>query len=182
MRAAGALFSPSTGVVDSHALMLSLWGEAEDRGAAIALHAPVAGGAVGDGRIRIEVGGAETTTLACRILVNSAGLDAPTLAACFKGLPLATVPESHLAKGSYYGLAGRSPFRHLIYPVPVPGGLGTHVTLDLAGRARFGPDVEWVEARRLSRRSGARRVASTRRSGATGRICPTARSSRIMRA
>jgi L-2-hydroxyglutarate oxidase LhgO len=147
VRAAGALFSPSTGVVDSHALMLSLEGEAEDRGATIAFHAPVTGGAVGDNGIRLEIGGAEATTLACRELVNSAGLDAPALAACLKGLPLASVPESHLAKGSYYGLAGRSPFRHLVYPVPVPGGLGTHVTLDLAGRARFGPDVEWVGTR-----------------------------------
>jgi L-2-hydroxyglutarate oxidase LhgO len=147
VRAAGALLSPSTGIVDSHALMLSLLGEAEDRGAAIAYNAPVTGGAVGDGDTRIEVGGADSMTLACRELVNSAGLDAPALAACLSGLPLATVPRGHLAKGSYYGLAGRSPFRRLIYPVPVPGGLGTHVTLDLAGRARFGPDVEWVEAR-----------------------------------
>jgi L-2-hydroxyglutarate oxidase LhgO len=147
VRAAGALLSPSTGIVDSHALMLSLLGEAEDRGAAIAYNAPVTGGTVGDGGIRIEVGGAEAMTLACRGLVNSAGLDAPAIAACLSGLPLATVPRGHLAKGSYYGLAGRSPFRHLIYPVPVPGGLGTHVTLDLAGRARFGPDVEWVETR-----------------------------------
>ena len=151
VRAAGALLSPSTGVVDSHALMLSLRGEAEDRGAAIAFHAPVLSGHVGDGAagglLRIDVGGAETTTLACRMLINSAGLDAPAVAARFSGLPPGTVPRSHLAKGSYFSLAGRSPFRHLVYPVPVPGGLGTHVTIDLAGRARFGPDVEWVETR-----------------------------------
>ena len=147
VRAAGALLSPSTGVVDSHALMLSLRGEAEDRGASLAFHAPVAGGTVGQGGIRIEVGGAAPMALACRELVNSAGLDAPAVAACLAGLDAATVPQSYLAKGSYFGLAGRAPFGRLIYPVPVPGGLGTHVTLDLAGRARFGPDVEWVARR-----------------------------------
>ena len=151
VKAAGALLSPSTGVVDSHALMLSLLGEAEDRGAMIAFRAPVLSGAVGGavqgGPSRIEVGGTERTTLACHMLVNSAGLDAPALAARLAGLPAATVPHSYLAKGSYFGLTGRSPFRHLIYPVPVPGGLGTHVTLDLGGRARFGPDVEWVQER-----------------------------------
>ncbi|HVO14512.1 MAG TPA: NAD(P)/FAD-dependent oxidoreductase [Alphaproteobacteria bacterium] len=147
VRCAGGLFSPSTGVVDSHALMLSLRGEAEDRGAALAFHAPVTGGAVGDGTIRLEVGGAEAMALECRALVNAAGLDAPAVALCFAGVPASEVPRAYLAKGNYYGLAGRSPFTHLIYPVPVPGGLGTHVTLDLAGRARFGPDVEWVETR-----------------------------------
>jgi L-2-hydroxyglutarate oxidase LhgO len=147
VRAAGALLSPSTGVVDSHALMLSLRGEAEDLGGAFAFRAPVAGGTVGQGGIRLEVGGAAPMALACRELVNSAGLDAPAVAACLAGLDAATVPQSYLAKGSYFGLAGRSPFGRLIYPVPVPGGLGTHVTLDLAGRARFGPDVEWVERR-----------------------------------
>lgn len=147
LRCAGALFSPSTGVVDSHALMLSLRGEAEDRGAAMAFRAPVAGGAVGDGAIRLEVGGVDATALECRVLVNAAGLDAPAIALCLAGVPAAAVPRAWLAKGNYYGLVGRSPFSHLIYPVPVPGGLGTHVTLDLAGRARFGPDVEWVETR-----------------------------------
>lgn len=147
VRCAGALLSPSTGVVDSHALMLSLRGEAEDRGAALACHAPVTGGAVGRGAIRLEVGGAEAMALECRTLVNAAGLDAPAVALCLAGLPAATVPRAYLAKGNYYGLTGRAPFAHLIYPVPVPGGLGTHVTLDLAGRARFGPDVEWVETR-----------------------------------
>jgi L-2-hydroxyglutarate oxidase LhgO len=127
--------------------MLSLQGEAEEHGAAIAFRAPVTGGLVGDGAIRIEVGGTAPMALACRTLVNSAGLDAPGLAARLAGLDPARVPRAYLAKGNYYGLAGRSPFAHLIYPVPVPGGLGTHVTLDLAGRARFGPDVEWVETR-----------------------------------
>jgi len=147
VRCAGALLSPSTGVVDSHALMLSLRGEAEDRGAAIAFHAPVTRGAAGDGGIRIEVGGIAPLTLRCREVVNAAGLDAPAVAERIAGVPAAVVPRAYLAKGNYYGLVGRSPFSHLIYPVPVPGGLGTHVTLDLAGRARFGPDVEWVETR-----------------------------------
>lgn len=141
-----ALLSPSTGIVDSHAFMLSLQGDAEHAGATCVFHAPVAGGQVTEDGIVLEVGGAEPMTLACRTLVNAAGLFAPRLAAALAGMPAEKVPTPYWAKGNYFTLAGRSPFSRLIYPVPVPGGLGTHLTLDMGGQAKFGPDVEWIEA------------------------------------
>jgi L-2-hydroxyglutarate oxidase LhgO len=144
---AAALLSPSSGIVDSHALMLSLQGDAESHGAAIALQSPLRGGrATGDGFL-LEVGpdDAPLFALACWTLVNCAGLHAQEVAARIEGLPPEAIPPRYLAKGNYYALTGRTPFRRLIYPVPEEGGLGVHVTLDLAGRARFGPDVEWVD-------------------------------------
>jgi L-2-hydroxyglutarate oxidase LhgO len=141
----GALLSPSTGIVDSHAFMLALLGDAEDAGAVLALRSPVLGGAVQHDGIVVEVGGAAPMRLRCGILVNSAGLSAPALARRIAGIPLQTVPKTYYAKGNYFALTGRSPFSRLIYPVPVPGGLGTHLTLDVAGNARFGPDVEWID-------------------------------------
>ena len=140
----GALLSPSTGIVDSHALMLSLLGDAERCGAVIAFNTPLIAASAGEGVITLETGGAEPSRLTCRSLVNAAGLDAPALARRMAGLSSHHVPQAYLAKGSYFTLTGPSPFTRLIYPVPVPGGLGTHLTLDLEGRARFGPDVEWV--------------------------------------
>ena len=142
----GALLSPSTGIIDTHAYMQSLLGEAEGGGAFLALLAPVIGGRVEDGGIVVDVGGADPMTLNCRLLVNSAGLHAPDLARWIAGMPPELVPTPYYAKGNYFTLSGRSPFSRLIYPVPVPGGLGTHLTLDLAGNARFGPDVEWIAA------------------------------------
>ncbi len=140
-----ALFSPATGVVDSHGYMLALQGEAEAHGAAFVFRSPVLGGrATADG-VEIEVGGAETMRLGCRLLVNAAGLHAPALARRIVGMPSQLVPQEYYAKGNYFTLAGRSPFSRLIYPVPVPGGLGVHLTIDLGGQARFGPDVEWVD-------------------------------------
>lgn len=141
-----ALHSPSTGIIDSHAYMLSLQGDAEHAGAVFVFHAPVLSGRATNRGVEIEVGGAEPMRLACRLLVNSAGLHAPRLAAAIAGMPQAEVPRAYYAKGNYFTLTGRSPFSRLIYPVPVPGGLGTHLTIDLGGQARFGPDVEWVEA------------------------------------
>jgi L-2-hydroxyglutarate oxidase LhgO len=141
----GALWSPMTGIIDSHGLMLALLGEIEARGGALALKSPIVGGSVGADGIRLEVGGAEPTTLLARRFVNAAGLDAQRVARLLAGFPAAKVPRQHLAKGCYFTLAGRQPFRHLVYPVPEPGGLGVHVTLDLAGQARFGPDVEWID-------------------------------------
>ncbi len=139
-----ALRSPSTGIVDSHAFYLAMLGEAEACGAMVAFRSPVArAGAVADG-FRVEVGGDEPITLHCRELVNAAGLYAPALAGRIEGLPTHFVPKSRLAKGNYFALSGRAPFTRLIYPVPAPGGLGIHLTLDLAGQARFGPDVEWL--------------------------------------
>ncbi|SUE45107.1 L-2-hydroxyglutarate oxidase LhgO [Roseomonas gilardii subsp. rosea] len=141
----GALLSPSTGIIDSHAYMLALQGDAENAGAMLAFHSPVLAGRVTPDGIVLEVGGAEPMTLLCRSLVNAAGLGAPALGRAIDGLPPDTVPREYYAKGNYFTLAGRSPFSRLIYPVPVPGGLGTHLTIDLGGQARFGPDVEWVD-------------------------------------
>ena len=141
----GALLSPSTGIIDSHAYMLALQGDAENAGAVLAFHSPVLAGRVTPDGIVLEVGGAEPMTLLCRSLVNAAGLGAPALGRAIDGLPPDTVPREYYAKGNYFTLAGRSPFSRLIYPVPVPGGLGTHLTIDLGGQARFGPDVEWVD-------------------------------------
>ncbi len=144
LRVAGALLSPSTGIVDSHALMLAFQGDLEATGGAVVCQAPVLSGAV-DGGFRLQVGGAEPMELACTMLVNAIGLHAPDLARRIEGIPADTIPTAHLCKGSYYSLAGRAPFRRLVYPVPEPGGLGVHLTLDLGGQARFGPDVQWVE-------------------------------------
>ena len=143
---AGALHSPSTGILDSHALMLALLGDAQDRGAALALNSPVTGGAVRDGRIALEVGGDEPMRLVCRGVVNSAGLAAQAVASGLAGLAADTIPAQYLAKGNYFTLAGRAPFDRLIYPVPEPGGLGVHFSVDLAGQAKFGPDVEPLDS------------------------------------
>ncbi|WP_281977827.1 NAD(P)/FAD-dependent oxidoreductase [Pseudorhizobium flavum] len=141
----GALLSPSTGIIDSHALMTSLLGDAENAGALLALRSPVLGGRVTEAGIEIEVGGNEPMALRCRLLVNAAGHGAPLLARSLAGMPQDRVPTAYFAKGSYFSMIGRTPFSQLIYPVPVKGGLGIHLTLDLAGQARFGPDVEWVD-------------------------------------
>jgi L-2-hydroxyglutarate oxidase LhgO len=141
----GALLSPSTGIVDSHHLMLALLGDAEAAGASLALNAPLVAGRAGGEGIEIDIGGADPLTLTCRLVVNAAGLEAPLIARSISGMPQETVPTRYFAKGNYFTLIGRSPFSHLIYPVPEPGGLGVHLTLDLGGQAKFGPDVEWVE-------------------------------------
>lgn len=141
----GALFSPSTGIIDSHSLMLSYQGEAEDHGAMIAFMSPVAGGQVGEGNITLSVGGDAAMDLDCLELVNSAGLGAQGIANGLQGLDSSTIPPLYFAKGNYFTLAGKTPFNHLIYPVPVPGGLGTHSTLDMGGQTKFGPDVEWSD-------------------------------------
>jgi L-2-hydroxyglutarate oxidase LhgO len=145
VRCVGALVSPSTGIVDSHALMLALLGDAESHGAMLALKSPVVSGAVRADGIELEVGGDEPMRIHARTVVNSAGLDAPRLARRIEGLPQDTVPPSYLCKGNYYALVGRAPFSRLVYPVPEAAGLGVHATLDLAGQVRFGPDVEWVD-------------------------------------
>jgi L-2-hydroxyglutarate oxidase LhgO len=141
-----ALWSPSTGILSSHELMLALLGDLEAHGGALACRATVVGGRLGRGSHTVVVeqdgrrGEYETRTL-----VNAAGLHAQQLAKGLAGLDASHVPPLHLARGQYFNLQGRSPFRHLVYPVPSAGGLGIHVTLDLAGQARFGPDVEWVD-------------------------------------
>ncbi|MDB5743699.1 MAG: FAD-dependent oxidoreductase [Polaromonas sp.] len=140
-----ALFSETTGILDSHAFMLALQGDAEAAGAAFVFNSPVKCGQTVQGGVQIEVGGTDPMRLECRLLINSAGLQAPQLAGAIRGLPKAFVPQAHYAKGNYFTLEGRSPFSRLIYPVPVAGGLGVHLTIDLGGQARFGPDVEWID-------------------------------------
>lgn len=141
----GALLSPSTGVIDSHAYMLGLQGDAEAAGVMIAFNTPVLGATIGNDGIALETGGDQPLRLLARAVVNSAGLHAPALAGRFRGLPGSAVPPGHFAKGNYYTLAGKAPFSRLVYPAPEVAGLGVHLTLDLAGQARFGPDVEWIE-------------------------------------
>ena len=145
LRVAGALLSPSTGIVDSHALMLAMQGDIEHAGGAVVFHAPVSRGRVQPGGFLLEIGGSEPMELECEVLVNAIGLHAPDLARAIAGIPEATIPRAFLCKGNYYALQGRAPFSRLIYPVPEKAGLGVHLTLDLGGQARFGPDVEWVE-------------------------------------
>jgi L-2-hydroxyglutarate oxidase LhgO len=137
--------SPSTGIVDSHALMLALQGDAENAGATFVFHAPVVAAAVRNDGIELTVGGAEPMTLACRAVINAAGLCAPDVARAFAGLPGAQVPPRYYAKAHYYTLAGANPFRRLVYPLASHAHLGIHVTIDLGGRARFGPDVSWID-------------------------------------
>ncbi len=144
VQAVRALLSPSTGIIDSHELMLSLQGELEAAGGDIALRSPVQAIHAESGGFRIRCADAERTQLHCRRLVNSAGLQAIRLAQAIDGLPAECVPPGYFAKGHYYALSGRAPFRHLVYPVATGGGLGVHVTLDLAGAVRFGPDLRWV--------------------------------------
>jgi L-2-hydroxyglutarate oxidase LhgO len=138
----GALLSPSTGILDSHGYMLALQGDAENAGAVFAFNAAVTSGEITDKGIVVEADGVR---LRCKYLVNSAGLHAPDVARRIVGQPREKIPESYYAKGEYFVLSGRSPFSRLIYPVPQPGGLGVHLTIDLAGEARFGPDVQWID-------------------------------------
>lgn len=157
-----ALHSPATGIVDTHGLMLSLLGEAEAKGASLALKSPVREGRAVEGGLLLAVGGDEPMTLLARSVVLAAGLSAPRLG---RALGLRNPPPAHLCKGNYFTLSGRTPFSRLIYPVPVAAGLGVHLTLDLGGRARFGPDVEWVEAEdyRVDPRRGDSFYAAIRR-------------------
>ena len=140
-----ALLSPSTGIIDSHAYMLALRGDAEDAGAFCAFHTPLLRARAQAGRIELDAGGDAPTSLECRLLVNAAGLGAPAVARSIDGMPIELIPPAYFAKGNYFSCTSRAPFSRLIYPVPEPGGLGVHLTLDMAGQARFGPDVEWVE-------------------------------------
>ncbi|MEM8686719.1 MAG: NAD(P)/FAD-dependent oxidoreductase [Pseudomonadota bacterium] len=139
----GALLSPSTGTVDSHGLMLALQGEAEDHGAMIAFNTPVEALEVTNQGFAIRTGGVSPLRLTCREVINSAGHGAVSLARKTSGLNAAHVPQAYHAKGVYFRLMGKSPFRRLIYPAPDEASLGIHATVDLAGQTRFGPDVEW---------------------------------------
>ena len=143
LQCVAGLYSPSTGIIDSHALMLAYLGDAEAHGAMLALKSPLQKcEIVADGFV-LSVYGSEAIKTA--VLVNSAGLRAPSVARAMEGYRAELAPKELYAKGNYYSLTGKNPFKRLVYPVPEPGGLGVHVTLDMAGQARFGPDVEWVE-------------------------------------
>lgn len=142
----GALLSPSTGIIDSHALMLALLGDAEARGVRAVFNTRVARVEITGAGFTLSIAGVEATQVRCSVLVNCAGLGSVELARNTVGLGRSWVPRAYLCKGSYFGLVGQVPFRHLIYPVPDSAGLGVHLTLDLAGGARFGPDTEWIEA------------------------------------
>jgi L-2-hydroxyglutarate oxidase LhgO len=146
LRCTGALRSPSTGIVDSHGLMLSLLGETEAQGGLIAYRAYVTALRVLPDGVAICFDGADAADLKARLVINAAGLFAPLLTQNTLGLDPAHQRRGFFAKGSYFTLSGRAPFSRLIYPVPEPGGLGVHLTLDLGGQAKFGPDVEWVES------------------------------------
>lgn len=139
-----ALVSPETGIIDSHALMLAYQGDLEDRGGAIAFETPIERLTPQGAGWTVHFGGRDPGTMQTDAVINCAGLGAQAIAHRTEGYPPARIPRLVLAKGNYFGYAGRPAFSRLIYPTPVDGGLGVHVTLDLAGRMRFGPDVEWI--------------------------------------
>ena len=141
----GALWSPSTGILDSHSYMLALQGDAEEAGAMLALLTPVTGGEVLSSGIRIDCGGTAPISLAADLVINCGGLWAQAIASTIVGLPSTSIPPTYYCKGNYYTLSGRPPFTRPIYPVPEKAGLGVHVTVDLGGQVRFGPDVEWID-------------------------------------
>ena len=139
-----AYLSPSSGIVDSHALMLAYQAEVESHGGTVVLRAPVTGGAVTPQGLRVDVGGAEPMTLLCKMLINCAGHGAPPLARAIAGLSASAVPRGFFRRGVYFSVTGR-PFKRLIYPIHGPGGMDIHAVIDIAGNVRFGPDSEWVD-------------------------------------
>lgn len=144
VNATGGLWSAETGIIDSHGLMLSLLGELEDAGGTLVLNSPVLQGESTERGHRLSLAGASAVVLEAQEVINAAALGAPALAGNWLGLPDFARPEQWLARGVYFSYSGKHPFNTLIYPLPESGGLGVHLTLDLAGQARFGPDVEWI--------------------------------------
>ena len=141
-----ALHSPSTGIIDSHGLMLAYQGDAENAGAQCVFHTPLLSGEVRrEGGFTLQFGGSDAMQLSCNVLINASGLHAPTLARTIRDIPAASIPTEYLCKGSYFTLQGKAPFTRLIYPTPHHAGLGVHLTLDLGGQAKFGPDTEWID-------------------------------------
>ncbi|NYT85314.1 NAD(P)/FAD-dependent oxidoreductase [Pollutimonas harenae] len=141
-----ALVSPSTGIIDSHALMLALQGDAEHQGTQCVFHTAFRQGKVLDsGEFELEFDGDEPMTLTADCVINATGLHAPSVARKLLGQPTELIPQAYFCKGSYFTLSGRSPFSRLIYPMPNNAGLGVHLTLDLGGQAKFGPDTEWID-------------------------------------
>jgi L-2-hydroxyglutarate oxidase LhgO len=146
VRCVAGFLSPSTGIIDSHGLMLEYLGDAERHGASLALASPVMSGKAESDGVVLEIGGAEPMTLRCDLVVNSAGFSAQAIARSIAGVPAASIPATHYAKGHYYTLSGPAPFRRLVYPVARQDWLGVHVTIDLGGQVKFGPDFDWVDA------------------------------------
>ena len=146
LQGVSGLLSPSTGIIDTHGLMLALQGDLEAHGGTLALGTPVVSARKNANWIEVTTGGSAGSSFIARTVIIAAGLYAPGLARRFEGLNPSRLPHAFYAKGNYFSLARRAPFSRLIYPVPEPGGLGVHLTLDLGGRARFGPDVEWLSA------------------------------------
>lgn len=145
LRCTAALLSPTTGIIDSHGFMLALQGDLERHGGVVALGSAVDSVRLGQGAAPHVLRLADGTEIATAVVVNAASLHACALAARFEGLAPEWVPQAYFAKGNYYALAGRAPFSHLIYPAPADAWLGVHLTLDLGGQARFGPDLEWLD-------------------------------------
>ncbi len=139
------LLSPSTGTVDAHGYMLALLGDFEAHGGQLALRTPFLSARRVDGGLCVQTGGEDASEIVAAHVVLASGLSAPSLVRKFAGISEGNLPTAHFAKGNYFSLSGKSPFSRLVYPAPEPGGLGVHLTLDLAGRARFGPDVEWLD-------------------------------------
>ena len=148
LRCTAALLSPTTGIVDSHGFMLALQGDLERQGGAVALASRVESARLGQGGEPHVLRMADGSEIAASVVVNAASLHACELANCFEGLAPEAVPRAYFAKGNYYALAGRAPFSHLVYPAPADAWLGVHLTLDLGGQARFGPDLEWLDVDR----------------------------------
>ncbi|HEX6764750.1 MAG TPA: NAD(P)/FAD-dependent oxidoreductase [Polyangiaceae bacterium] len=145
VRAVRGLFSPSSGIVDSHSVMAAFARDARAAGAELVVSSPVLSGEVTSQGIELVVGGADPMSVVCNVVINSGGLFAQRIARSIRGVPERSIPGAFYAKGHYFTLSGKSPFSHLVYPIPAPGGLGVHVTLDLAGQVRFGPDVSWID-------------------------------------
>ncbi|BDT79152.1 NAD(P)/FAD-dependent oxidoreductase [Polynucleobacter yangtzensis] len=149
LQCAAAVLSSTTGIVDSHGFMLSLLGGFEDAGGMIAYQSPLISakpiGTSSQDGFELEIGGADGMKIQTKLLINCAGMSAPAIAKKIEGLDQGQIPKAYFAKGNYFSLSGKSPFKHLIYPIPEPGGLGVHLTLDMGGQAKFGPDVEWLE-------------------------------------
>ena len=149
LQCVAAILSSSTGIVDSHGYMLSLLGGFEDAGGMVAYQSPLISakpiGANAENGFELEIGGPDGMQLQTKLLINCAGMSAPAVAQKISGLAKGQIPKAYFAKGNYFSLSGKSPFTHLIYPIPEPGGLGVHLTLDMGGQAKFGPDVEWLD-------------------------------------
>jgi L-2-hydroxyglutarate oxidase LhgO len=149
LQCVAAILSSSTGIVDSHGYMLSLLGGFEDAGGMIAYQSPLISarciGSNAEGGYELDIGGSDAMQIQTKILINCAGISAPAIAQKIDGLKQERIPKAYFAKGNYFSLSGKSPFSRLIYPIPEPGGLGVHLTLDMGGQAKFGPDVEWLD-------------------------------------